>query len=382
MKQNNIADSITARCVAGHATELAVWRFVRDISVQLATLHKDGKSHGSVSLENVVIEGKRYVLSNSICNGSAADDVWNLGSCIYELITGNLPFGGKGKAGQAETSPLPVFSESRASRTLSSLTAKCLSFKESERIQVEEIVVISNKEVQRLEQYTSDMDNLKFKKPQNRVIRMKTYDFWPETMMGILLFILLALPQQVFAQNDAELKKLIRLTTTMRDQSKRAEVLRELKDDDKWTLMDELKMDQNECSYSDKVNMFGINDIATEIAQREKGIVNVGGRFKHSADGKHHYSFIELTAKAGKTISYNVKDHKGTQTVVVVPFDKKCKYSAVCISDGKELKAHSVEDGVSYFTVSVGKRGNYEFEISNESTKNASFAVITYNPMK
>lgn len=406
MKHDNTAGNITALSLAGHATETGVWRFVRDVAAQLVALHRKGGAHGAVTLDAVTVEGRSFVLngapSSALREGeakaheipvpgrpavssspaSAADDIWQLGACIYMLITGVAPFGGQGRAGQTAHTPMPVFGLSRASAALSKLAAQCLAYDAAERITAEAVVSVAEAELPRLEAYSSDLENLKFKKPQNRRVRMKTYDFWPEAMVSLLLLLMFAFPQSVAAQTNAELEKLIRLTTTMRNQSKRAQVLRELRDDDKWTLMDELRVNANECTYKDKVNMFGVNDIAAEIAQRERGIINVGGRFKHSADGKHHYSFIELTALAGKTVSYTVRGHGGEQQIAVVPFDPKCRYTAAFYSDGKEQRAHAQKDGTSYFKVKAGRNGSYEFEITNSDKKNASFVVITYNPMK
>lgn len=379
MRKSNTADNISAETIVGCITELTLWRFVKDIASQLFCIHETKKAHAGVTLGNITVSGKEFLLGNGDGNGSASADIWDFGACIYELATGTAPFGGKGKEGQSELSPLPSFSESKASKSLSTLTKRCLEYREDDRISAKEVVAIAEKELSMVEQYVSNNDNLKYKKPQNRQIRMKTYNFWPEVMAGIAIIVMLAMPQTVSAQYNAEMEKLIRLTITMRDQGKRTQVLNELKADTKWTLMDELEFDANECTYGDKVNMFGINDIAVEIAQREKGIINVGGRFKHSADPNFQYSFVELTAKAGKSILYNVKGHKGSQQIAIVPFDKKQSYTAVFITDGKEQKAHTIKDGISYYTVAVGKRGNYEFEITNTGTKNASFAVITYN---
>lgn len=379
MRKNNTADNIPAKLIAGSITELTLWRFVRDVSTQLSDLHGSTKTHGDVNLNNVTIIGKKFLLGSGCGNGSISADIWDVGACIYELVTGTAPFGGKGKEGQCELSPIPSFSESKASKSLSALMKRCLEYKDANRISAKEISAIAVRELSLLEQYVSNSENLKYKKPQNRQSRMKTYSFWPEVMACLAIMVMLIIPQNVSAQYNVEMEKLIRLTTTMRNQKMRTQVLNELKADTKWTLMDELEFDSNECTYGDKVDMFGINDIAAEIAQREKGIINVGGRFKHSADPNFQYSFVELTAKAGKSILYNVKGHKGIQQVAIVPFNKNQSYTAVFITDGKEQKTHTTKDGVSYYTVAVGKHGNYEFEITNTGTKNASFAVITYN---
>lgn len=382
MRKDNTVDNISAKHIAGNITELTLWRFVKDISNQLSKLHEATMTHGDVNLNNITIIGKEFLLGNGNGKGSISADIWDLGACIYELVTGTTPFGGKGKEGQSELSPIPSFSESKVSKSLSILMIRCLEYKDANRISSKEVAAIAEKELSLLEQYVSNTENLKYKQPQNRQIRMKTYNFWPEVMACLAIMVTLLIPQDASAQYNVEMEKLIRLTTTMRNQKMRTQVLNELKADSKWTLMDELKRDQNECTYSDKVNMFGMNDIAAEIAQREKGIINVGGRFKHSADGKHNYSFTELTAIAGTTISYDVKDHKGIQQIAVVPFDPKNKYTALFYTDGIEQKAHSVKDGISYFTINVDKRGNYEFEITNNDGKNASYVVITFNPMK
>lgn len=380
MSKNNIADNLTARSMAGYATELTVWHFINDIAKQI---ENGDKAYGQISLDNISIQETKFVLNhNYALRITHYELIWQLGACTYELITGSLPFGGKGKDGQTEMSPLPSFSESRASKAMSTLVKRCLAFKEEDRIRIGELVALAEKGLAEAKEYASDMENLKYKKPQNRSIRMKTYDFWPEAFSLFTLF-MLAMPQTVLAQYNQEMEKLIRLTTMMRNQQNRSKVLAELKNDDKWTLMDELARDHNECTYADKVNMFGVNDIAAEIAQREKGIVNTGGRFRNSTNTNYHYSFIELTAKAGKKIVFRVRGHKGTQQIAVVPFDQKKPYTALFYTDSKEQKAHTVKDGISYFTVGVGKRGNYEFEISNRDPKNnASFVVITYNPWK
>lgn len=384
MRKSSTADNISAKHIAGSVTELTLWRFVKDIATQLSGIHAGNEAHGGVALSNITVSGKDFLLAEGKGKGSPSSDIWDLGASIYELVTGTTPFGGKGKDGQSELSPLPSFSEGKASKSLSMLTKRCLEYKAADRISAKEIVGIAEKELIMTEQYVSNNENLKYRKPQNRQIRMKTYNFWPEVMAGIAIMIMLLMPQTVSAQYNAEMEKLIRLTTMMRDQKKRTQVMSELKADTKWTLMDELQVDANECTYKDKVNMFGINDIAAEIAQREKGTVNVGGRFKHSGDGKHNYSFIELTAKVGTSILYQVDKHKGTQQVAIVPFDKNQAYSAVFIlATGKEISAHSTKEGISYFTVPLGGNStSYSFEITNKGAKNASFAVITYNPMK
>lgn len=382
MKKSSIADNISAKNIAGYTTETMLWHFVKDIAHHLLYLHDKGMIHGNLYLDNVHIKGNTFCLTEEGHSGSSSDDMWHFGACIYELITGNLPFGGKGKEGQSPLSPLPSFHESLVSKSLSELTKSCLSYNESDRITAKEALAIAEKKISICKEYISDIENLKYKKPQSRNIRLKTYKFWPEAMFVFFLSLFFTIPQYVSAQYNTEVEKLIRLTTTMRNSSKRAQVLNELMNDKKWTLMDQLIEHGNECNYKDKVSEFGMNHIAAEIAQREKGIVNVGGRFRNSTNKKYNYSFYELTAKAGTTISYRVDGHKGTQQIAIVPFHKDQQYIALVSSDGKHNEAHTKKEGIAYLTVEVDKNGSYMFSITNKDKRNACFVIITYNPWK
>lgn len=205
--------------------------------------------------------------------------------------------------------------------------------------------------------------------------------FWKETMTVIILLLMLAVPVSSLAQNDAEMEKIVRLTKNMRKLSNRQAVLNELTKDNQWTLMDELKFHSGECSTRDKVNMFGMNDIAREIARKEKGIVNHGNRFKHSADDKHPYSFVELTVKKGMEVSYKVERHKGLQNIIIVPFDAKQIYSAKG-TGAKNVTAQKNTDGTMQMTLTPNAEGSYTFSIKNEGKKNASFVIITHNSNK
>lgn len=382
MKTTVLSDRITALDIAGYATELTVWRIVRFVAQGMTASASSNSETAAVTLENIEIHGEAFSLVAGTPCVTVANAVPQLGVCIYQLIAGTLPFGGLGLEGQTSQSPLPTFSEARASLALSRLMQRCLTTDASRRPAADEIEAVATGEIARLERETASIDALRYKKPQNHNIRMKTYKFWPEAMALIALIIMFALPHNLAAQTDAEMEKLVRLTTTMRSQSKRSAVLTELKNDPKWTLMDELAVSKGECRRGDKVKMFGVNDIAAEIAQREKAVVNSGGRFRHSADGKHPYSFVEVTAKPGATISYTVKGHRGTQQIAVVPFDAKQSYTVSTTADGRRATPSSVKGGVSYISTKVGKNGTYSFEIKNQGKSNASFVVITHNSGK
>lgn len=388
MSRHDTEDKISAAVLAGYTTELTVWRFVHDMAQTFVGRSKEKgnreKGCGFRCLEDVLIEGKQFKLQTTDCSSQSADDIWNLGACVYRLLMGGEPFGGRGREGQTPQSPLPRFNETDYSKELSDVVAQCLAYDAASRPSAEALLKKADEMSTKLRTYVSDKSNLSAKSPINRKRRQSTYSFWPETMIVFILALFCSLPITVHAQTDVEMEKLMNVVTMMRDQSNRSKALSILKNDSLWTLMDELTRNTNECSFADEVNMFGVNDIALEIANSRKPILNSGSSFKNSADGIHKYSFIELTAKAMRKITFCVEGHKGVQQVVIIPFNTKQKYAASITHKGKKITSSSTAEGVSSFTFRLGNAAHtdYWFEISNQGTKNASYVVITYNSGK
>lgn len=373
MKRKDTEDRITAESIAGYATELAIWRYVYQIANIINT------KPCSFSLKDIIIEDENFVLST--CKTSnPADAVWYLGSSAYQLITGLKAFGGKGLKELSAEIRIPKISMEGFSAELSDLISQCLVFDEKIRCDVNYIINLSKDKIIDMEKKVSTKSSLSTRKQNKAAIVNDSVHFWKEAMVAVLI-LLSFFPVNIMAQGNPELEKLAALTESMRNQKNRNNVLSELMKDDKWTLMDELKYDKNECTYKDKVNMFGMNDIAREIKRKEKSIVKNGGRFVHSADGKHAYSYIEITVKAKSSVTYEVKGHKGMQHIVTVPFDKKQMYS-VSGNGARKVTASKDEKGLARMVVSPASNGSYTFEIKNEGKKNASFVVITYNSGK
>lgn len=375
MKHQDTADnSLTIRSIAGYCTELTLWNYIQDMATQI-------REHPvKIGMDTVLKDDSEFVIQ-AATQTEMEDSVWYLGQTLFHLATGLPPFGGLDLCELRDGTPVPVIPHTHFTEQLCNLIEQCLCINPLERPHLDYITEISNQQIQTFMKRKTDHSLLRVRMLPNASVLINKVHFWKETMTAIILLFMLVIPVSSFAQNDAEMEKMVRLTQSMRKQTNRQAVLNELMKDNQWTLMDELKFHSGECSNRDKVSMFGMNDIAREIARKDKGIVNHGNRFKHSADEKHPYSFVELTVKKGMEVSYKVEKHKGVQNIIVVPFDAKQAYS-VKGAGARNASAQKNTDGTMQMTLTPNVKGSYTFSIKNEGKKNASFVVITYNSRK
>lgn len=392
MRKSYTDDKLTADKIAGYATELTVWRFISCMAKTAKTSHEKGVSCRLHCLEEVVIEGKDFILNDSTNKSQSMEDlVWHIGACVYRLLMGSEPFGGKGKDGQTAQSPLPHLSAIDYSPELSETMAHCLDYIPAKRPLMADLLRTSENMIAKCQVVADNLKNLVITNPANKKRRLSTYSFWPETMTILIVAVLSLLPVEARAQgymqahNNKEIMELVKITTMLRDKKSRDEVYQKLEKDSLWTKMDELEKHSNECSIEDDIDMFGINHVASDVELHRRGIVSPGNRFKNSADGIHKYSFIELTVKSGKEISYQVEGHKGEQLIAVVPYNKRQNYNVTFCVEGKgaispyKRNTDGKNDGISYASVDLGTATRYSFSIKNNGAENASFVVITYN---
>lgn len=375
MKHQDTEDrQLTILSIAGYCTEQTLWNLVHDMALRIKDMPV------KVDVQNVIIDGSEFKI-NSVASSKSEDAVWHLGRTLYHLATGLPPFGGAELSDLHEDTPIPVIPHTQFSEALCDLVRQCMELNPTARPTIDHITVTSKEQIQKLMKRKTDHSSLRIRMQQKASLLNDKVHFWKEAMTIFILSFLLSIPALTFAQNNPEMEKIVRLTQSMRKQSNRQKVLSELMKDNQWTMMDELKVHVAECSYKDKVSMFGMNDIAREIARKEKGIVNHGNRFKHSADEKHPYSFVELTVQKGGEVCYLVGKHVGRQDIIIVPFDAKQAFSAKG-TGVKRVFAQSNADGTMRMTLTPDSKGNYTFSIKNEGKKNASFVVITYNSKK
>lgn len=339
-------ENVELKEVAGYLSEKAVWQIIKDLA------------------------------------SGSQPDVWEIGATAFYALMGVEPFPGSGREGQTAEEYVPRVGAAHCSRHLSDTIYHCLAFNAEERHTPQELVRLADEALRLKTEPPKRLSTLTGKRYDKSIVH-----FWPEEMSTVIvLFLMLLLPYSVFSQTKptltAEMEKLVNLCCDLRDPANAAKVERALYDDRQWTLMDEIAIDKKgECTIYDDVNTLGLNQMGYKIARYNRGVSNTGGRFRDGRDPRYYYSLIEVTAKRGASISYDITGRKGTQLFAVVPCAKGATFDVTLTCNGELLGREYDADGVKYIAIddAVKATDMMKLCIENKSRKNQSFVIINYN---
>ena len=384
--------------IAGYATERMVWQMMFDLS---AVCDSDGKvTINNIAPQRIVITDNHFLLKNigtsveSNCKAfsapetfnkrteySAASVIWTIGALAFYAITGTDVFEGKGGETQTKDTEIPRLSSAHASKEMSTMIRRCLSYIPADRPTKEEIRQQAQTALSQPIVPRKRLSSQTGKSYGSSLIK-----FWPEEMApAIILCLFLFLPIGVFAQAStfdkstipSEMVSLVMRCIDLRQPQNAEKVRRAMDRDMNWTMMDELPLDKKgECTTKDVVDIFGLNDMGFSILKRHSGVTNAGGRFRDGRDPRYKFSFIEVTVKQKNEVNYAFNGREGEQMFAIVPFEKDANYE-VSIPQGKSCS----DNGVCYIQLKQGLKKNdiIKLTLKNKSGKNMAFAIINFN---
>lgn len=335
--------------VAGYLTENVVWQIIKNLA---------SKQH---------------------------PDVWNIGATAFFALMGVEVFAGKGRDAQSSTTPVPRIGLTHCSQRLSDVIYNCLSYNPDMRPSPNDLIAAADEALSITPTPPKRLANA-----AGKGYKTPLFSFWPEEMsvsLAALFFVLM--PLFAVAQNNnhitSEMKTLVKHSCDLRNSRNAARIERALYDDRQWTLMDEIAIDSNgECTTRDKVKTRGLNQMGYRIAKYNRGVSNTGGRFRNGQDRRYNYSFIEVTAKRGASLKYDITGREGIQSFAVVPYDPKQKFSVSLSLNSVPIGTKYEEDGVFYIVVDkdVKEKDILTLRIVNSSSSNQSFVIINHNSRK
>ena len=154
----------------------------------------------------------------------------------------------------------------------------------------------------------------------------------------------------------------------------------------KWTLMDELKDENNnECWLTKKMNRFNLVPILTEVLAERYGKNFSRGDFLNGEDPRFNYSLIEKGIKAKKKVKYTFQGRVGKQDFVVIPCDPTTVLSIKFSKGSSALKTvQQKKDGCVYLHIDAKLKSTDKItlEIENKSNNNVAIAILNHNTRK
>ena len=174
MCQNIVPYLISKYCEKGSAIELIgkmtereILKFIKCTAEGLNFLHRHNIVHQDIKPDNVLIDNEdNYVLTDFGITGQAdkeikggtpaymapeffngqrriattETDIWAFGASVFELITGDVPFGEDGGKAQMKGAKVPVLPKVFKNRTIRRIVYRCLDINPKNRPSAEEIL--------------------------------------------------------------------------------------------------------------------------------------------------------------------------------------------------------------------------------------------------
>ncbi len=155
----------------------------------------------------------------------------------------------------------------------------------------------------------------------------------------------------------------------------------------KWTLMDELKDENNsECWLTKKMKRFNLVPILTEVLTERYGKNLSRGDFLNGEDPRFDYSLIERGIKAKKKVKYTFQGRVGKQDFVIIPCDPTSVLSIKFSKGSSPLKTtqQKSKDGCIYLHIDAKLKSTDKItlEIENKSNNNVAIAILNHNTRK
>ena len=202
-----------------------------------------------------------------------------------------------------------------------------------------------------------------------------------------LVFFALAIAAQD-VKIDKGLKSLVDAVVSLRQSDKANSVKTVLRNNKQWTLMDELK-DENdgECWLTKKMKRFNLIPLINGVLTERYGSNIPGGDFLNGEDPRFNYSLIEKGIKAKKKVKYTFQGRVGKQDFVFVPCDPSSTNLNIKFSKGSSpLKTvqKKDKDGTVYLHIDTKLKSDdiITLEIENRSDVNVAVAILNHNTRK
>ena len=207
-------------------------------------------------------------------------------------------------------------------------------------------------------------------------------------MKRMITFVVALLTGMVIQAQDSYLEEIASKVIQLQNhatQQRREKVILELSASEKprILLMDELRTDKNE--YRGKgTNLFGMYKVLLHVHDRQcHGMETTGDFFERNIEQVNYFA-IEKSVSRGRRVTYTFSNLKGTQELMVIPYNAASHYMVSIKVGDREGKVVKKDNGARFIDLGrVDKQNVITLTISFPEQGNAkdfeSFVILNYN---